>query len=118
MFLNNSILKLSKISNLIITFFGEHYPPNVWISYTPIPLMMRSALADPHHCTLIDEISIKVDRILVDYCVEMQRAISQALLGFVIYIKYYGGSSVSNPLTLLCKCDTPIFFKVEMQGGQ
>ena len=54
----------------------------------------------------------------VIYKVETQRVNSQTLLGFIIYIKNYGGSSVSNPLTLLCECDTPICFKVETQGGQ
>ena len=53
---------------------------------------------------------LEVEKVLI-YDVQMLRAIIPSLLGFVIYIKYYGGSSVSNPLTLLNKWNTPIFFK-------
>ena len=85
-------------------------------SYPYIPFMMRSALADPHHCTLIDEISIKLDRILVDYCVD--------ILGH--YPKPYWDLSYSGLWGLRCeqspdtssRCDTPIYYKVEILGGQ
>ena len=49
-------------------------------------------------------------RILIDLKVETQGQ-SQALLGFVIYIKNYGGSSVSNPLTPLVGATPPYVLK-------
>ena len=54
---------------------------------------------------------------VVNYGVEILRAMTTALCRFCVSIRNYGGSGVSNPLTLLSKCDTPICFKVEILGG-
>ena len=37
---------------------------------------------------------------------------------FLFIIRNYGGSSVSNPLTLLVECNTPILLKLKLLGGK
>ena len=111
-----SISEYINISKLIQTFYGEHQYPKVLKSHTPIGVSNGRAKHDPLDSPSIEDKSSKNARYFVIYRVETQRAISQALLGFVIF-KVYGGSRVSNPLTLLSECDTPIFYKVETLGG-
>ena len=64
--------------------------------------------------SLLTDIAMKISKYCVKYGVEMLRAITQASLGFCLCIKDCRGSSVSNPLTPLNRCDTPTYFKVEM----
>ena len=80
--------------------------------YTP-PKIRKSFRSE-----FIADFPLKSEKDFVSYRVENTRAISQALLGFVIYIRNYGGLGVSNPLTLLVWCDTPIFYNVENTGGR
>ena len=52
------------------------------------------------------------------YRVENTRAISQALLGFVIYISGFEGLRCEQSPDTSSRCDTPIYYKVEILGGR
>tara|TARA_Y100000593_G_C4301812_1_gene333765 strand:+ start:899 stop:1099 length:201 start_codon:yes stop_codon:yes gene_type:complete len=54
----------------------------------------------------------------VKYRVETTRALSEALFRFCIYIRNYGGSGVSNPLTTLVGSNTPILLKLKLLGDR
>ncbi len=95
----------SKLKDTLGGELNTHTRPKSHTPYTPIQSIYFNM-----------GFSSKNARYFVIYRVEILRAISQALLGFVIF-KVYGGSRVSNPLTLLSECDTPIFYKVETLGG-
>ena len=101
-----NISKLKKQSNffgnffskLIFKFCGFWGLPTWRCCYPPYPIYRR-------------EMTCIESNFNVSLRVETTRAMSQALLRFCIYIRNYGGSGVSNPLTALVGCNTPHAFK-------
>ena len=82
------------ISNLIIQFFGEHYPPNVWITHTPIPLVNIFGL--------IDGISCKIDGKFLIYLRLNTRAEPKPYSVFAYSIVLWG-ESISNDSNGSCR---------------
>ena len=97
-----------KVNNLI---FQVSTPPKLYgLLYALWGVCVKA------HTLLTDNTS-KIGRYFVKYSVETTRALSEALFRFVIYIRNYGGSGVSNPLTTLVGSNTPICFMLKLQGG-
>ena len=88
------LLPLITNSNLIIQFFGEHYPPNVWITHTPIPLVIIFGL--------IDGISCKIDGKFLIYLRLNTRAEPKPYSVFAYSIVLWG-ESISNDSNGSCR---------------
>ena len=102
----------SKLNN---TFYGGHQYPRMTESHTPIWVSNGRAKHDPLDSPSIEDKSSKNARYIVIYRVEILGHIPKPYWD-LSYSGLWGLRCEQSPDTS-SRCDTPIFYKVEMLGG-